>query len=609
MTADRHGVVGGELTIPATTFRAGEKLFRLTDSSTDTVASTESVAEKVFRVQGLLESRSGRISSTRPMESKRENVKEKNTTQDTINRISTSTNWVNPLSQTFLIDRNENPNGVYVSSVDIFFSAVDATLPVTLQLRPVVNEFPSSSAILPFSEVTLNASEVTANSTAPSVATSSTYTRFTFESPVYLYPDEYAIVLTSSSPAYAVHVANLGETVKNTTDTKVSQQPFVSAFYQPQNSSVWKANVEKQMMFKVNRCNFDTGSHSVYLSSNSEPLSGNTAGINYDVYKLSTSELTFSNTSIAYSFKGIDQSKTVASAANRTAQIDSDWTSFSANRNITLSAQKKTVAALETTGPATYSANNVYLRAIMTSNDSKVSPAIDTSRINFITVENQVNRGSLANSDIVITSGGTNYPASGSTATISGGGGTGAEASVTVTANVVTGITVTAGGSGYYETPTITISNAASGTDHATATVQSELNATGGNAKTRYITRRVTLEDGFDAQDLKVMVNAYKPKDTDIKVYYRVHNADDPDDFEVKPYVLMTQETDANRISANESNIHEYQFKSPNDAITYTSNSVTYDKFKTFAIKIVLGSSSSSVIPKIKDLKAIALDF
>jgi len=608
LTADRHGVVGGELTIPATTFRAGEKLFRLTDSSTDTVASTESVAEKVFRVQGLLESRSGRISSTRPMESKRENVKEKNTTQDTINRISTSTNWINPLSQTFLVDRNENPNGVYASSIDIFFSGVDATLPVTLQLRPVVNEFPSSSAILPFSEVTLNASEVTANSTAPSAATSSTYTRFTFESPVYLYPDEYAVVLTSSSPAYSVHVANLGETVKNTTDTKVSQQPFVSAFYQPQNSSVWKANVEKQMMFKVNRCNFDTGSHSVYLSSNAEPLSGNTAGINYDVFKLSTSELTFSNTSIAYSFKGIDQSKTVESDANRTAQIDSSWTSFSANRNITLTTQKKTVSPLSTTGLTTYSANNVYLRAIMTSNDSKVSPAIDTSRINLITVENQVNRGSIANSDIVITNGGTNYSVP--ILTFTGGGGTGATASATLTANVITGITVTAGGSGYYETPTLTITDDTSGTESgATATVQSELNATGGNAKTRYITRRVTLEDGFDAQDLKVMVNAYKPKDTDIKIYYRVHNADDPDDFEVKPYVLMTQETDSNRISANESDVHEYTFKSPDNVITYTSNSVTYDKFKTFAIKIVLGSASSAIIPKVKDLKAIALDF
>jgi len=423
-------------------------------------------------------------------------------------------------------------------------------------------------------------------------------------------PSSCCSTLTSSSPTCVVHVANLGEVVKNTVDTKVSQQPFVSAFYQPQNSSVWQANVEKQMMFKVNRCNFDTGSHSVYLSSNAEPLSGNTAGINYDVYKLSTSELSFSNTSIAYSFKGIDQSKTVASAANRTAQIDSTFTSFSANRNITLTAQKKTAAALATTGPTTYSANNVYLRAIMKSNDSKVSPAIDVSRINFIAIENQVNRGSIANSDIVITNGGAAYPASGSTATISAPtSGTTATASVTVTANVVTAITVTAGGTGYYETPTITLSNAASGTDHATATVQSELGSNGGNAKTRYITRRVTLEDGFDAQDLKVMLNAYKPKDTDIKVYYRVHNADDSDDFETKPYVLMTQQTDSNRISANESDIHEYAFKSPNDVITYTSSGVTYDKFKTFAIKIVLGSASSAIIPKVKDLKAIALDF
>ena len=248
------------------------------------------------------------------------------------------------------------------------------------------------------------------------------------------------------------------------------------------------------------------------------------------------------------------------------------------------------------------------MKSTFTSNDSKVSPAIDTSRINFITVENQVNRGSIANSDIVITNGGTNYSVP--ILTFTGGGGADAAATATLTANVITGITVTAGGSGYYETPTLTITDDTSGTESgATATVQSELGSNGGNAKTRYITRRVTLEDGFDAQDLKVMLNAYKPKDTDIKVYYRVHNADDSDDFETRPYVLMTQQTDSNRISANESDIHEYAYKSPNDVITYTSNSVTYDKFKTFAIKIVLGSASSSIIPKVKDLKAIALDF
>ena len=442
------------------------------------------------------------------------------------------------------------------------------------------------------------------------MATSTTYTRFTFESPVYLYPDEYALCLTSPSENYQVHVSSLGQIVRGTSSTKVSLQPYCQAFYEPQNSSIWQSNVEKQMMFRVNRCNFDTGSHSVYLSMEGKPLSGNTSGISYDVFKLSTSELNFSNTALSYSYKGIPQTSTVTSDATRTSQIDSSFASFSANRNITLTAQKKVISSANTSSSAvSYSANNFYLRTVLTSNDSKISPAIDMSRINLITVENEINRGSIANSDIVITNGGAAYPESGSTATISGGGGSGATASVTVTANVVTAITVTAGGTGYYETPTISISNAASGTNHATATIQSELGSDGGNCKTRYISRRVTLKDGFDAQDIKVILNAYKPKNTDVKVYYRVHNADDPQNFEDKPYTLFVQETDSNLFSANESDIKEYMYRSTANSITYTSSGKTYDNFKTFSIKIVLGSSSTAIIPKVKDMKAIALDF
>ena len=93
------------------------------------------------------------------------------------------------------------------------------------------------------------------------------------------------------------------------------------------------------------------------------------------------------------------------------------------------------------------------------------------------------------------------------------------------------------------------------------------------------------------------------------QVYYRVHNAEDPEDFEDKPYTMFTQETDANLISANESDIKSYVFRTSANNISYTSNSITYDKFKTFAIKIVLGSASTAIIPKVKDMKAIALDF
>ena len=356
-------------------------------------------------------------------------------------------------------------------------------------------------------------------------------------------------------------------------------------------------------MFRVNRCEFDTGSHSVYLSSKANPLSGNTSGINYDVFKLSTSELNFSNTSIAYSFKGIDESKTVNSDSTRTSQIDSDWTSFSANKNITLAAQKKVVAPNATTGPVTYAANNYYVRAIMTSNDSKISPAIDLGRLNLITTENLINRGSFANSDVVISANGTGYSAG--TFAISGTGGSSGVVTITVDSGKIETAYISTAGSGYYEDATVTLTGGTAGS----ITISNELSSSGGNTKSKYISRRVTLEDTFDAQDLKVFLNAYKPKDTDIKVYYKVHNAEDPEDFEDKPYTMFTQETDANLISANESDIKSYVFRTSANNITYTSSNVTYDKFKTFAIKIVLGSASTAIIPKVKDMKAIALDF
>ena len=315
--------------------------------------------------------------------------------------------------------------------------------------------------------------------------------------------------------------------------------------------------------------------------------------------------MTFSNTALTFAYKGI-LTANVASVTNDTSRgnnLDAAFTEFSPNRNYTLTAQQGMVASRSTTGQNDYAANNFFLRATFTSNDSKVSPAVDLSRLNLITVENMVNRGSLANSDFVITAGGTSY-GSAPTIAIAGGGGTGAAATAVLTGGVVSGITVTSGGSGYYETPTATFSAGA-----ATATIQNELEKSGGNAKARYISRRVTLEDSFDAQDIKIFLNAYKPKDTDIKVYYRVHNSEDPDNFEDRPYVLMTQETDINRISASETDVNEYVFRSSANNVAYTSGSIRYDKFKTFAVKIVLGSASTSVIPKVKDLKAVALDF
>ena len=48
-----------------------------------------------------------------------------------------------------------------------------------------------------------------------------------------------------------------------------------------------------------------------------------------------------------------------------------------------------------------------------------------------------------------------------------------------------------------------------------------------GSASSKYVSRVVTLAEGLDAEDIKVFVNAYKPANTDIKVYAKILNEAD----------------------------------------------------------------------------------
>jgi hypothetical protein len=175
----------------------------------------------------------------------------------------------------------------------------------------------------------------------------------------------------------------------------------------------------------------------------------------------------------------------------------------------------------------------------------------------------------------------------------------------TVTGIVANVVPIVAG-SGYLTTPTVTLSSNA--TTNSTANIVGEDSASGGNINAKYISRRVTLEDGFDASDLKVIVNTYKPLGTGVHLYYKVKGETDPEDFDSKGYVLMTQETPSTIYSGNEGDIKEYIYKTSDEEIKYTSNNVNYDTFKSFAVKAVMTSNNVTVVPKIRDIRIIALD-
>ena len=97
-------------------------------------------------------------------------------------------------------------------------------------------------------------------------------------------------------------------------------------------------------------------------------------------------------------------------------------------------------------------------------------------------------------------------------------------------ANVVSGkvdaVYITSSGSGYTSSPTITLTPATAGSG-AVVTYNGETEASGGNATARYISRRVTLSDGFDAGDLRVYLTVNKPSGTNVHVYYKILSSSD----------------------------------------------------------------------------------
>jgi len=253
------------------------------------------------------------------------------------------------------------------------------------------------------------------------------------------------------------------------------------------------------------------------------------------------------------------------------------------------------------------------LRATMSTINTDISPVLDVTRFGAIFVDNDINNLPLVNSGILIANTGSAYANSNDvTITFSGGGGSGAAATANVVANAVVGINITNGGSGYTTSPTITITPGSGGGINATATYNGEDKKTGGNAAARYITRRVTLADGFDAGDLRVYLTAYKPSGSLIGVYYKLLSGSDSDVFDNKSYQLMTELGNPNFVSTTLTDYRELTFAPgsssvANNSIVYTSGSTAFNSFKTFAIKIVMSGTDTTDVPKIRDLRVIAL--
>ena len=281
-------------------FKTGEISFRLTSSPTNITSKDPVTAgEAIYYATGILETEQETIIATRNAEIKRTNVNEDTSIfSNVISDRVTSFNPAppgdgdddddddgdgddgddgdgDPLAQTFLI---EEPGGIFVSSIDLFFSEKDDTFPVTLELRNVVNGYPGPK-VMPFGRIIKDPVDITLDETGQ------TATKFQFAAPVYLQPGpEYCFCLLADVPTHKVWIARMGETEIQSTlaasgvggtatatsnalfaERTVSDQPGVGVMFKSHNNRTWAPSLMEDIKFRLNRCTFTSQTGTVPL--------------------------------------------------------------------------------------------------------------------------------------------------------------------------------------------------------------------------------------------------------------------------------------------------------------------------------------------------------
>lgn len=84
-------------------------------------------------------------------------------------------------------------------------------------------------------------------------------------------------------------------------------------------------------------------------------------------------------------------------------------------------------------------------------------------------------------------------------------------------------------------------------------------------AISKYISKKIPFASNRFSEDVKVFLTAYRPENTDVKVYCRVHNSADPDAFESKAWTPLTCVDNAGQFSAlnDKNSLIEYTYELP----------------------------------------------
>lgn len=687
LISDSNGDLYAIFRIPEGEFPVGDRVLEVHDvSDYNSIDSSTSSAKKVYSGFNFSVERTGFSSTTRiPDFNISTSTRNRTNVTDVVippafafnngdgDSNANQDNDGDPLAQTFYVDQNYSQDtSVFVSKVDLYFHSKSSVgRGVTVQLREVENGYPSSATV-PFATVHLDANTVNANST-----TANTATTVTFKNPVALKVGrEYAIIIKpdGNDPDYRAWVSKTGGTDIDT-NISITQDNNSGVIFTSTNNRTWTPYQDENLKFKLYKTVFSNNSGSVTLTTNDiEFLKvSNTNGsfLNGEYVFVEGSALTgnvsvtagnttivgdgttFSTDYTVGEFIVIETSNNtfeplkISSIANNTSLAVTDipiasntdtthfksvvgkayWYTNAEPELLVLeesTAKSGLVFEANTTVMGALSGANTYIDEVADQEVSYIQSSI--GRANFTQTETSLEFTKLWDGSTTYSKNGNfednNYLSkyetylrsrSNEISDVSGR-----------TFNLKVNMSNKNPNSRYDTSPMI---------DHKISNIVAYHNVinndntdevtSDGDASSKYISKPVTLSDGLDADNIRVLLTGYRPPGTDLEVYVKLLASSDSTDFDDLPWSLMSKKDETSGFSSkvNRFDFKEFEYNlgttvkaagegaySDGDNIVYISESgAEYTSFTKFAVKVVYLSTGHNLIPRMKNIRVIAV--
>ena len=346
----------------------------------------------------------------------------------------------------------------------------------------------------------------------------------------------------------------------------------------------------------------------------------------YSLLDFEPSYIKFNKTTVGFELQTV---------ANNTLEVES-YVSINDSQNYEFD-NEKVILSKSIEKDALSGGRSSNVRISLRSSTNYLSPVIDLGRTQSVVVDNLINANTKAESAVNKLTLAFTTAANGTVNVSDRLVGSNSGANLIVEA--VDGSNYIMSANGFFNNELVVAYNSNMSSKNTGNTVSATVtglynvrSVDSGKLINKYISKPVVLAEGQDAEDIRVIITAYRPPSTDIKIWFKPRNNEDSDTFDTLPWIELNKTDDTIYSSlVNRNDFKEFNYVIPPQYLTgnnyaqsgsslnifqYRNTQGTlFTGYRSYQIKIgLLGGPenttdpiNSAVVPRVADLRVISL--